>query len=67
MRYLRLILMKFGTAVHIRPHNLMTNQKFEYLNTGIHNGRQWPAWKKKNHNISKTAWPISIKFCTMTY
>jgi len=56
---------KFGTAMHIRPSNLLVDQKYKK--------NQNPRWqtavilKIKNRDIYKTVYPILMKFCTMAH
>jgi len=60
------ILVKFGTAMHAGPPNLMVTPKFQ--NFKIQDGGRRPSWKSKNCDISKTIWPITstMKFWMMT-
>ena len=52
-------------VMHIRPSNLTANQKFQ--NFKILDGGRRPSWKSKNCDISKTVWPMLLKFRTITH
>jgi len=61
------VLVKFGTAMHIRPPNLTVDQKFKHFKIQDGGRRRRPSSKSKNCDISKTVWPILLRFCTITH